>query len=37
VENEYDRLSRRSIEAKRRLDEAEQLYRNAVNGVEGVA
>jgi multidrug resistance efflux pump len=33
---EYDELTRRSIEAKRRLDQAEEGYQRAVNGVDGV-
>ena len=33
---EYDRLTLRSIEAKQRLDEAEQSYQRALNGVDGV-
>ena len=33
---EYDRLTLRSIEAKRRLDEAEQSYQRALHGVDGV-
>ena len=33
---EYDRLTLRSIEAKQRLDEAEQSYQRALHGVDGV-
>jgi hypothetical protein len=36
VTTEYDRLTLRSIEAKQRLDEAEQGYQRALNGVDGV-
>ena len=34
-ESEYDRLTRRSVEARQRLDRAERLYQDAVNGVDG--
>jgi hypothetical protein len=33
--SEYDRLTRRSVEAKQRLDQAERSYQDAVNGVDG--
>jgi hypothetical protein len=36
LESDYDRLTRRSVEAKQRLDRAERLYQDAVNGVDGV-
>jgi hypothetical protein len=35
LESEYDRLTRRSVEAKQRLDRAERLYQDAVNGIDG--
>ena len=36
MESEYDRLTRRSIEAKQRLDHAEQIYQRALHGMDGV-
>jgi hypothetical protein len=38
MESEYDRLTRRSFEAKQRLDRAEEAYRNPGNtGVGNLA
>jgi hypothetical protein len=32
---EYDELTLRGIEAKRRLDHAEEIYQRALNGADG--
>jgi len=36
MHSEYDRLTLRSVEAKRRLDEAEQKYQRALSGEASV-